>query len=404
MIRAWLPVFAMVACCHAYAADAPTDSATPAPSADATDAPTATATDTPTATTTDTSPAAPSSAPATSDSKSGFVAAYHKYEELIAQDKSEEALPYAEQAYRLGIEVYGENHKNTAALALNYSQLLIKMNQIKTAIPILDKAIEQYRQLYGKDAKELIDPLMSRGNASGTWEPKQQHVYYDAALNIARARVKSDDLLLAHLNLEAGIHLMRDGNVEQSKPFLDAAYEQYHKQVATSDARFVIASFWLGKYYLVNAKPKIAEPYLTQVLAAFQAAGAPQNSLAMAAHALLVNAYQQLGEPARATEHCVAVGALQPWTDESGQMPLYRQNPVYPADAKGLEGTALLEFTIDADGFVRDPKLLQTEGSDSFGDPALAAIQSWRYAPRFVDGAPVATPGVKVQMTFKLAP
>ncbi len=385
MVRAMLGAFVMVACCHAYAEDA-----------EATDVPTAAATDAPSART--------DIAPATSDTKAEFIAAYRTYEKLMAEAKSAEALPYAERAYQLGNEVYGVNHKNTAALALNYSQLLLKLDQVKAAIPILDNAIDQYRQIYGKDAKELIDPLMARGNASGSWEPLQQHLYYDAALDIARARVKADDLLLAHLNLEAGIHLLRDGNTEQSKPFLDAAYEQYRKQVDASDARRVIASFWLGKYYLVNEKPRIAEPYLTQVLAAFEAAGAPQNTLAMAAHALLVIAYQQLDEPARATEHAIAVGKMQPWTDAVVQTPLYRQMPAYPPDAKGREGIAVVEFTIDADGYVRDPTLLKTEGSDSFGEPALAAITAWRYAPRFVDAMPVATPGMQAEMKFKLAP
>ncbi|HEY6599548.1 MAG TPA: TonB family protein [Pseudomonadales bacterium] len=369
MIRVCIGVFAVVACGYAFAADTQDPPST-----------------------------------VSADTKSEFVAAYRKYEALMAEDKSEEALPHAEVAYRLGTEIYGRNHKNTAALALNYGQLLIKQNQVKAAIPVLDDAIEQYRQIYGKDAKELVDPLMSRGNATGAWAPKQQLVYYDAALDIARATLNPDDLLLAQLNLEAGIHLLRDGNVEQSKAFFDAAYEQYKKQVAASDARFVVTSFWLGKYYLTSEKPRIAEPYFNQVLAAFEGAGAPENTLATATHALLVMTYQQLGEPARATPHYVAVGKMQPWSDSALQTPLYRLPPSYPPDAKGREGMAVLEFTIDADGYVREPKLLRTDGSDSFGEPALAAISGWRYAPRFVDGNPVATPGMQAEVRFKLVP
>ncbi len=389
MMRRCVGLFAIVACGYAYTADTQETSDADPTAAPAVDAASA-------------SDASPAAAPA--DSKAEFVAAYRKYEALMAEDKSEEALPYAEAAYRLGTEVYGHNHKNTAALALNYGALLVKLNQVKAAIPVLDDAIEQYRQIYGKGARELVDPLMSRGNATGAWEPKQQQVYYAAALDIARATLEPDDLLLAHLNLEAGIHLLRDGNVEQSKAFFDAAYEQYKKQVAASDARFVVAAFWLGKYYLTSEKPRIAEPYFNQVLAAFESAGAPESALAAATHALLVVTYQQLGEPGRATPHCVAVGKMQPWIDRALQTPLYRLPPPYPPDARGREGMAVLEFTIDADGYVREPKLLRTDGSDRFGEPALAAISGWRYAPRFVDGNPVATPGMQAEVRFKLVP
>ena len=83
-------------------------------------------------------------------------------------------------------------------------------------------------------------------------------------------------------------------------------------------------------------------------------------------------------------------------------MPLYGPPPDYPAEAKGRDGYALIEFTIDAGGFVRDQKLLKTDGSDSFGEPALIAIGAWRYAPRVVDGQPLDTPGVQTQVEFKL--
>jgi hypothetical protein len=62
-------------------------------------------------------------------------------------------------------------------------------------------------------------------------------MFYQQALGIARKYVKPDEPSLAHLNLEAGIHLLRDGNVEESKPYLDAAYAQYRKQIAANDSR-----------------------------------------------------------------------------------------------------------------------------------------------------------------------
>ena len=50
------------------------------------------------------------------------------------------------------------------------------------------------------------------------------------------------------------------------------------------------------------------------------------------------------------------------------------------------------------------PKLIETQGSDAFGEPGLAAVKAWRYAPRFADEAPVDTTGARARVDFKLTP
>jgi TonB family protein len=380
MARAWLSAIGLLVCCHAMAAEPVSPAASNPPQA------------------------VTQVAPETPETHAEFAEAYKRYQQLIADGKREEALPYAERAYQLGLQLFGENHKNSAALALNYGDTLEKTGHRKEAVPVLDKAIELYQKLYGTDSREMVDPLMGRGNATPTWDSKEQTKYYDRAIDIVRRTGKPDDLLLAHLNLEAGIHLLRDGNADDSKRYLEAGYEQYHKQLAANDSRVVIASFWLGKYWLAVEKPRAAEPYLTQVITATDAEKAQSNPLAQGAHALLVAAYQVLGEPAKATPHCLALGRIEPWDGKTDPTPLYKKTPDYPDQAKGRDGYALIEFTIDASGSVRDPKLLKTEGSDSFGEPALGAIAVWRYAPRFVDGKPVDTSGVRAMVEFKLTP
>ena len=379
--RKWLPVIGLVLCCHVVVAQ-PT-----AP---------ATANDSEGVTQTQIAPREPGG-------KAEFAEAYKNYERLVAEGKHEEALPYAAQAYHLGVQLFGEDHKNTAALALNYGEELDRTGHRKDAVEVLDKAIAAYQKVYGPDSKDMVDPLMARGNATGSWDPTQQTKYYDQALDIARRDAKPDDLLTAHLNLEAGIHLLRDGNADESKHYLETAYDQYHKTLAATDSRLLIAAFWLGKYNLAIDKARVAEPYFIQVLAT-DVDGAPSNPLAQGAHALLVVVYEKLGDPAKATPHAVAVGRAESWNGKTEPTPLYATVPDYPAEAKGHDGYALIEFTIDAQGFVRDPKLIKTEGSDTFGEPGLATIKAWRYAPRFVDGKPVDTSGVQAKVEFKLTP
>jgi TonB family protein len=341
--------------------------------------------------------------PVTAEQRAEFADAYHTYQKLSGEGKTAESLPYAQRAYELGEQIYGDDHANTAALALNLGDALDKVGRRKDAIEVLDKAVTLYKRVYGDNARELIDPLMARGNAAGAWNAKEKVEFYDDALTIARLHVNADDLLLARLNLEAGIHLLRDGAVDESDRFLAAAYVQYRKQLKPDDSRLVMASLWEGKYQLANQKPRAAEPYLTDVLTAI-GANPTANPIGDAAHSLLIVAYEQLGDSARATPHVLALAKAKPWDGTSDPTPLYKKDADYPKDAKGREGYALVEFTIDADGFVRDPKLVSTEGSDAFGAPGVAAIQAWRFAPRIVDGAPVATPGVKTKVDFKLAP
>ena len=341
-------------------------------------------------------------APETTAAQTEFSAAYKRYQQLADEGKREEALPYAQRAYELGLQLFGTNHKNTAALALNYGETLEKTGHRKEAIPVLDQALEIYRTIYGPQSSDMIDPLMDLGNATGTWDTQQRLEYYDQALAIARREAKPNELLIAHLNLEAGIHLMRDGNADDAKRFAEAAYAQYRKLVEPDDTRRAIAAFWLGKYWLAADKPRAAEPLFNEVLAAIEATNAHGNPLEQSSHALLVTVYQRLDEPDKATPHCIAFAQLAPWDGVAEPTPLFQTTPQYPEAAKGLEGYALIEFTIDASGRVRDAKLLGTDGSDAFGEPGLSAISTWRYAPRIVDGKPVDTTGVQTKVAFKL--
>jgi TonB family protein len=334
--------------------------------------------------------------------KAEFADAYKNYKRLTDEGKYEEALPYAERAYQLGTQIYGEGHANTPALALNLGETYDKTGHRKEAIRTLDKAIELYQRVYGEESREVIDPLMARADATGGWDGKVRSALYEQALDIAHKHVKANDIMLAHLNLEAAIHLLRDGNVQESKTYIEAAYSQYRKQAPANDPRLLIAALWMGKYQLAMAKPRAAEPYFHQVLGAFGDGDA--NPLALASHVLLVTVYEQLGESERATPHCVAIGKLDPWKDANPPPPLYRTEAEYPAEAKGREGFASIEFTIDASGFVRDAKLIETQGDEAFGAPGLAAVQDWRYAPRFIDDQPVDTAGAQAKVDFKLTP
>jgi tetratricopeptide (TPR) repeat protein len=61
---------------------------------------------------------------------------------------------------------------------------------------------------------------------------------------------------------------------------------------------------------------------------------------------------------------------------------------------------AEVEFTVTADGRVRDAKLGANDAGDVAGKSVLSAIKRARYRPRFVDGNPVQATGVRYKETI----
>lgn len=79
----------------------------------------------------------------------------------------------------------------------------------------------------------------------------------------------------------------------------------------------------------------------------------------------------------------------------------YRVEPEYPqlAVAAQMEGTVILEATVDETGAVQDAKVLRSRGI--LDAAALEAVQQWRYEPLMLNGRP--TPFVlTVTVSFSL--
>ncbi len=87
-----------------------------------------------------------------------------------------------------------------------------------------------------------------------------------------------------------------------------------------------------------------------------------------------------------------------------GGTPLVRVSPIYPIRAanRGIEGWVEIEFTIDRDGGVILPRVVNAEPSAIFNRSALRAVSQWRYRPPMQDGRPVRRDGVRVVIEFRL--
>ncbi len=111
---------------------------------------------------------------------------------------------------------------------------------------------------------------------------------------------------------------------------------------------------------------------------------------AMGTLALLACGTQPQPKPVASTE-------VPPKTESLAQ-------PAYPEEARkaGVEGKAIVEVTVGADGVMRRCSLVVSSGNAQLDEAALQAVHVSKFAPGTKDGKPVEMK-VRVPFQFKLA-
>jgi tetratricopeptide (TPR) repeat protein len=72
-----------------------------------------------------------------------------------------------------------------------------------------------------------------------------------------------------------------------------------------------------------------------------------------------------------------------------------------PVDAEEVQSHYVqVEFTVAADGSVRDARLVAHDTSDGHAQEIFDAVRAARFRPKFVDGQPVAAPGITYREVF----
>ncbi|MCG8415295.1 MAG: TonB family protein [Pseudomonadales bacterium] len=87
-------------------------------------------------------------------------------------------------------------------------------------------------------------------------------------------------------------------------------------------------------------------------------------------------------------------------------LPLVRVPPQYPTRAlqRGIEGWALLEFTVNGRGDVVEESIevIDAEPPDIFNRSAIRAVSRFKYQPRIVDGVGVDVPNVQTVLRYQI--
>lgn len=240
-----------------------------------------------------------------------FSEAYQLYKSAASEGNLVKALPYAKIAYELGDKSLGPNHENTARLALNYGQALLKADNKKEASQILEIAQKGYEKNYGRNSLELIDPLMMRGHAAATPNPRaqgtKQRRFYDKAIKLAKR--EGDRRLLANLNYDAGVRLTDEAKSLGGYKYLKTAHALYNEELGANHLRTAMAAYYLAMVEMGRRKNDNAKVLFYQVVDALD----PGHSTALRSHIFLVTLHEQDGDASGIIESCRAVSHLPIW-------------------------------------------------------------------------------------------
>lgn len=345
------------------------------------------------------------SLPAGEDDRAAFLAAYAEYQALLEADDAERLAAAAGKAYELGLAILPADDRSLPALAVNYGSALIDAGDDDAAVAVLTEAIDHYEEAYGADAVELVPVYMALGNTTGeVFDADRQRRYYRRALKLAASHYGPRSAEYGYYSLQAGIGLMNESQSADARRFLEEGHEILLETQGAEDPTTGIAAFHLGRYHVARRNYRKAEGFLVAALQTFEDPERPTSKLEVGAHAWLVSIYQELGVPQQATPHCQAIGRMTPFSENQDYQPLFRRAPRYPAGAlqRGRQGFADVRFTVDDQGFVRDAEIIAYEGDAAFKAAALDAVADFRYAPRFVNGEPVATAGIETRISFTI--
>lgn len=340
-----------------------------------------------------------------------FSTAYQQYNNAVEANNQVDIITYAQQAYELGEVKFGADSIDSAKLAMNWANAIVaqsKQNnngrviqdeQVIKAQQLFESALGVYRQKLPENDIALIDPLV--GLAETTADDAYAKKMLFEAIDIAQEA--DNELTVAEVKTLAFYRLKSTEFYTRSvRNFAFDAYDIYAKKLPENAIKRVNATYLYGALNEAMGKHTKATDALVEVIKQYQALPY-SHPHELRAHALLVDIYQKRGQSDQATEHCIAIGKMTPWNEQQEQTPLFRTPPDYPMSyaKRGKSGWVKLQFTVDEQGFVQSPQVLDSKGGSQFEKESIEALSQWRYAPKFVDGKPAqGTSTVRLDFTL----
>jgi|GEM_PF-4891401 len=344
-----------------------------------------------------------------------FSEAYKAYNAAVEAGDYEAALPHARAAYELGIERYGEGSKEHAIFAYNLGTVEGRVNGLEAASLFLIESIEIFEKVSGTSSAELLDPLMELADlesvASGEGTRKRGLQHYGRALQIVGAELGNESAVFAETAVKFGNLSVDVGDRPQRKEGREAlaqARAVYAKFTGEDSLQTTLAAVSLANAHSVLKDFELARDLLLMAIDKLEDAGPEFSELLAIVHKNLAVAYAGLADAERMRNLCHRAWNLyvdhRENFDRGNLVRTKHQKPVYPqrAQERGIEGSVLLEFTVNSSGTTENIKVIDSCPEGEFDRQSIRAVEKFLYSPRTVNGQAVATVGVRSLVTFEL--
>ena len=330
--------------------------------------------------------------------------AFGLYSDALKAGDHKLALTHAGTVETLAARELNADDPSRLAASLNYATALLNVKENKRAIRAFEKSLALYEAAYGETDERLLGLLVRMVAASGDhFSSSPQDEYARRAMKIAKSAHGGDSVDYARYAFDVGKQVFHYQPSTKSIRFIREANTIFTKQLGPSDVETARTEFLLGKFALMQKRHKAAEKHFVRALQGFEQDPSPAGfDSSRITRGFLVNVYETMNQSEKATEHCIAIGSMSPAAPDEEMLPVFRRAPSYPVEMlrEGKSGYVEFRYTVDSQGFVRDPVVTKVTDRE-FVDAATQAVEGFRYAPRFSEGKPVATENVRTRIRFE---
>lgn len=337
------------------------------------------------------------------DEPSPFLEAYRAYDAAYKDGRLEEAAELAAEALRLGRGELGAEHEKTGVLAINLGHVLTVLGRFAEAEAPIDEARAVMSALGGPNHPALLTVYQDLVLVNaGQGRLNQAREAFDRAFGVIRKHNGERDPKAVGLLVDRASFEARVGQWDKALGYLDEAGELAGKAFDKDDPRIGDVWFQRGALNVQRGEHAAAEPDLNRAIALWEAGAEPDKGRLMRGHGTLAVVYDKLGRKEGFRRHSDKMLAL---VDEGADeaLPLLVTNPKLPAVREGdpaVTGSALVRFSVGADGRVSNVEVVETDLPDTHRAAIIEGAGRWLFRPRYIDGKRTAQDGLRARVVI----
>ncbi len=391
-------------------------------------------------------------APTAHASEAELQEAYVAYQEAAEAGDLRAALPHAERAYELGLELYGAESRNTGLLAFNYGYLLLEARQLSQSIQILRISLNALEaNASGEQTAAIFEARLELAracadDASVPWRTADEAAR--EALSTAQSVFGegSREVGLAHLQIAYNA-IPRSVRDEPPPSTISATYTQrrlslvepgpvrlwqilgttlegmetYRNEVlryedlASATSIFegeVLSSYWLALFYGVQGFYRGMDWDITQSNENYAALHdllneqqfAEDNSFKLLVNWGLAESYKnEDGDHVRFTDFPEDLREVAAYRTVGTIVPVSTPYPDYPESLQEemVSADVTISYYVDRSGVTENLEVLEPDEHPAFIDVAVGAVEKWSFFPAVSDGRAVRSGPHLVTVRFR---